>query len=514
MSAGPAAAGDPTAGVAVVLDGSHLGVAQLVEVARNGRRVEYSPAALRRVGAQRRVFELAVERGEAIYGVTTGLGSKVTQAMPPEALAELSAQVVRGRAHALGEALPAEVVRGALVARCASIAHGGSGISPPVGELLLALCNAGVHPVVPSLGSVGASDLCQMAHIGLVVIGEGLAERDGAVLPGADALQRAGLSAVALGVRDGLALCGSSAITVAQSALALHDAGCALAEVELAASCSFEAFRANTNVLHPRVQQARPAPGQAESARRMLELLAGTALGVPGAPRRLQDPISFRCIAVVHGALRAGLGLLSEAVLSELNGAGDNPLVLDEPELGTVVPSGNFHTAALGLALEAVSLSLARVASLSSRRAERLLSGRVSGLPDRLIAEGAQRSGFGPLIKVAHALLAEVAHLATPAPVLSDADSEAEDDASPAPGAARHLRAMLPLVRRVAAIEALVACQALELAAPPVVAEAPRRLLAEVRRSVAPLVEDRPLAGEVEAVAGMLAVLASRPSTA
>jgi histidine ammonia-lyase len=519
----------------LVLGGGQLGVAELVEVARAGRRLAFSPAARRRIVAQHRLVELAVAGGQAVYGVTTGLGSRVTQALAHEALAERGAQIVRGRAHALGEALPTEVVRGALAARCASLAHGGSGISPAVAELLLELCNRNVHPVIPSLGSVGASDLCQMAHVGLVVIGEGSAEQDGNVLSGAEALRRAGLVPAALEVRDGLALCSSSAVTLSQAALGLHDVGRLLGEIELAASCSFEGFRANTNVLHPGVQQARPAPGQGESARRLLELLAGSDLVEAGVPRRLQDPVSFRCLPQVHGALRAALALLGDAVLAELNGAPDNPLVLGDdaelrseadehgtndptqagtrsgravPEVGSVVPSGNFHTAALGLGLETTSLALARVAGLSTRRAQRLLSARVSGLPERLVAEGAQRSGFGPLMKVAHALLGDVVHLATPVPVIAEMDSEAEDDASTAPWAARRLRAMLPLVHRLAAIEALVACQAVELAAPARIAEAPRQLLAEVRNKVPPLLEDRPLAGDVEIVAETLEHLA------
>ncbi|HTW98228.1 MAG TPA: aromatic amino acid lyase [Acidimicrobiales bacterium] len=502
-------------GAPLVLDGSGLGVGELVEAAREGRPLAYSDAARRRIAADHRALESALLAGEAVYGLTTGLGSRVTEAVGVVPASELGARTVRGRAHAVGPPLPAEVVRGALAARCGSIAHGGSGISPTVAELLLEMCNNGVHPLVPSTGSVGASDLCQMAHVGLVVIGEGSAEVEGAMLPGAVALGRAGLAPATLAGRDGLALCSSSAVTAALAALGLHDARAVLGEVELAAACSFEGFRANTNVLSAAVVAARPAPGQQESAARLVALLAGSALFGAEAPRRLQDPISFRCLPQVHGAFRAAAQLLEDALLAELNGTADNPLVTGEDPGGAlpggaeVVPTGNFHTAALGLGLEVTALALARVVGLSVRRVQRLLSAATSGLPPRLVAGGADRSGFGPLLKVAHALLADVAHLATPVPVIAPAESEAEDDASPAPWAARRLREMIPLARRVAAIEALVACQAVDLAAPSSIAAAPRRLLEAVRRRVPPLGDDRPLSSDVEAAAVLLAAISA-----
>lgn len=503
---------------ALVLGGGGLVAGDLVRVARQLRPIAYSPAALRRLSAERRALESALDAGAPVYGVTTGLGTRVTESVASGEAERLSLQTVRGRANAIGEPLPTEVVRAALAARCASFAHGGSGVSPEVAVVLAELCNRGVHPVVPSIGSVGAADLCQMAFIGLVVVGEGSAEVDGEVLPAAEALRRRGLSPARLGVKDGLVLCASSSISLALAALALEDCRKVLDELEASAACSFEGFRANTDVLDPRVQAARPAPGQAASAAALLEVLAGSTLLRPGSARRLQDPISYRCVPQVHGTLRAALGLLAAAVEAELNGVPDNPLVMagsvgtGGTASGEIVPAGNFHTASLALGLEAAALALLRVAALSARRMQRLLSPSVSGLPARLVPrrageDTATRSGFGPLVKVAHALLAELAHLAAPVPLLAEVDSEAEDDASTAPQAARRLRAMLPLAHRLAAVELLVACQAMELAAPPALGRTPRRLLVELRRNVPSLEEDRPLATDIEEAAATLAGL-------
>jgi histidine ammonia-lyase len=481
----------------MIIDGYSLTPAAIVAVARACEPVELDEGARGRVERDRAVVEETLERHDPVYGVSTGLGARSNFVLPPEELAGFSARTVRGRANAVGPSLPRDVVRAALLVRINGIAHGGSGVQSAVLELLLAMLAAGVHPVVPQTGSIGASDLGQMAHIALVTIGEGGAEYRGELLPGQVALQRAGLDAVALAPKDGLALCNSSALTAGTAALAYDDARKLLAAAQLVTALSFEGFRASVAPLDARVQAARPLPGAQACAAQLRELLDGGRLLDPRAARRLQDPLSFRCAAHVHGALRAAMGLLAAAMDPELNGAGDNPLVLGEDR--EILSTGNFNTAALALALDAVALAVFQTASICAQRAQRLLTSSLTGLSENLSPHGLEHSGYAPLIKTMQALVAEVRHLSSP--LCTDPRSGAalvEDDASNAPAAAHRIGRMLDRLRYLLAIETLIAAQAVDLAAPGPIGHGPAVLHAAVRERIAPLDEDRPSSDDVE----------------
>jgi len=483
----------------IVLSGRALTPVEVTAVARHGTSVVFSEDAVERLARDRTVVEEAVAGGEAAYGLTTGLGPRVTYSLPKEELAAFSERTVRGRANGVGPPLSREVVRASVLTRCNQMAHGGSGVQPSVAQLLVEMLNRGVHPEVPEIGSTGISDLCLLAHIGLVVFGEGLAEVDNEVLSGAEALARVGLEPVRLGPKDGLALCSSNAVAAGVAALVYNDASQLLEATHLSAALSFEAFRANMTPLDERAQKARPAPGQARSAERLLGYLEGGLLHDPGHARRLQDPISFRCVSQVHGAFFAALDFLRAPLDAELNGAGDNPLVVAQDE--AIISTGNFHTAGLALALDTVAAAICQTASLAASRSARLLSGALSGLPDNLSSRGPASSGFAPLLKTVHALVAELRHLT--APVASNAqgeESDVEDDATNAALAARRDAMMLDAFRRVIAIEALVAAQGLDLAAPERVGRGALVLQRTVRSYVSSLGEDRPCGSDVAAV--------------
>jgi histidine ammonia-lyase len=484
----------------VNLDGSSLSPAGVAAVARTGERVEVGPSAFERVLRDRRVVDDAVARRLPVYGLTTGLGPRAGFSLPAEELAEFSMRTVRGRANAVGQPLPHEVVRAALVVRCNGIAHGGSGAQPAVLELLVAMLNRRLHPVVPETGSIGASDLNQMAHIALVVIGEGTADLGGELLPGSVALERAGLAPVALGPKDGLALCNSSALSAGSSALAYEDARKLLAAAQVVASLSFEGFRGNTTPLDPRVQAAHPVAEQQACAAQLRDLLAdGRLLDVANA-RRLQDPISFRSVAHVHGALRAAVRLLAGVLDAELNGAGDNPLVLAEDR--AILSTANFATPGLALALDTLALAICQTASISAQRTHRLLASSLTDLPENLSPYGAERSGYAPLVKTAQALLAEVRHLASPLSIDPRVGAAlVEDDSSNASAAARRNTQMLDRLRYVLAIEALVAAQAVDLAAPASIGRGPAALHRAVRAHASRLEEDRPSGPDIERLA-------------
>jgi histidine ammonia-lyase len=481
----------------LALTGRDLSPGGVASIARDGVPVEIDADARERIEAAAAVVGRAAQSATPVYGVTTGLGSRVLESVDGAAAAEYSLRTLRGRATAVGEPLAAELVRAAMAVRLNGLCAGGAGAGAPVADGLAALLNAGVHPRVPRSGSVGAADLCLLAHVGLALIGEGEAELAGEWLPAAQALHRAGLAPVVLGPKDGLAICSSSAVSAGIAALTLVDAQDALEAAQVAAALSMEGFRANLSPLDPRVVAARPAPGQARAAAGLREMLAGGELFEDGAARRLQDPLSFRCASQIHGSMLAALELLAAAVAPELNGAADNPLVLTEDE--EIVSTGNFHVPALALALDAVAIAVAQVATTVAERQARLKSSRLSGLPANLVTGGATHSGFAPLSKTAQALKVEIRHLAAPLAIHSTVGADGvEDDSTSATQAALRLRDQLQRLRLLIAVELVVAAQAVELAAPERMGAGAAAALACVRELVAPLAEDRPLGPDVE----------------
>jgi histidine ammonia-lyase len=482
----------------LALTGQTLTPAGVAEVAHSGRTVEIAPAARARIASARTVLEQALAEGRPVYGLTTGLGARVVDPLPPEQAREQSARIIRGRATAVGEPMPSAAVRAAMLVRLNGFCAGGAGVSQTVADTFAAMLNAGVHPIVPRTGSIGAGDLCLLAHVGLVLLGEGEAELAGERLGGADALRRAGIAVPELGAGDGLAICNSSAIAAGVAALAL-EAGDHLLDVgEIAAALSMEGFRASVWPIAADVAGAHPAPGQEWQAAGLRELLQGGSLLEPGAARRLQDPLSFRCASHVHGALRSALDLLAAAVVAELNGAGDNPLVLPG---GEIVSTGNFHTPALALALDATAIALAQTAAQVAERPARLATERLSGLPANLSLDGNGRSGIAALLKSAQALAVEIRHLAAPFAIDPSFGADGvEDDSTNAAAAAMRLDAQLQLLGRLIALELVCAAQAVDLAAPVGLGRGTAVAHACVRQLVAPLGDDRALGADVERV--------------
>jgi histidine ammonia-lyase len=487
---------------AVVVDGRTLSPAGVAAVALLGARVVLGDEVIPRLARDRAIVDDIVDRQVPAYGVTTGLGSRSSYPLPRSELDLFSARAIRGRANGVGAPLPVPVVRAALLARLNGMAGGGSGVSPAIARLLADMLNAQVHPVIPEVGSIGASDLCQMAHVGLVVIGEGRAELSGEVLDGAAALRRAGLAPARVGPKDGLVLCGASPLAAGCGALALHEAAAVLSLAQAVTALTFEGFRANTSPLDSRVLGLRRAPGQARAAAGLLALLTGGELIDPGHARRVQDPISLRCAAQVHGSLHAALDFGTAALEPELNGCGDNPVVLAETGPGEVLSSGNFHTPALALAFDTLALALTQTAAVSAERMQRLLNPAVSGLPANLSGYGPERSGFAPLAKTAQALVAEIRALSMP--VCTDprygADA-VEDDSTNAALGARRLMTMLAFLTRLLGVEALAAAQAVDLAAPGALGRGPELLHRAIRDVVPRLDDDRPCGADVERVA-------------
>lgn len=489
----------------VVLGGAGVTAAEVHAVAVLDAPVRLAPDVVERLRAERVVVDAAVRDRLPVYGVTTGLGARSHVALEAAELRATSLRTLRGRAVATGEPLPRDVVRAALCCRAASLARGGSGVRPEVAESVLALLGHRVHPVVPSVGSLGSSDLVQMAHVGLVLVGEGAAEVDGSVVDAAEALRTAGLEPLLLEPKEGLALCAGSPLAAGLSALAGHELDGLVRASACVVAATYEAWRAAPGVLDERVLALRAQPGQAEAARLVRAALGGGALLAGGAGRRLQDPVSIRCAPAVLGSVLATAAGLRSAVDAELAGTGDNPVVLD----GAVVSTGNFHTPYLAVALDAAALAVAQDAACSVARLQRLLDPALSDLPLNLSPHAAYSSGLAPLVKVAQAQVARIRHAATPTSTdPRPGAAGVEDDSTNAPLGAERLRRVVGWHRRVLAIEAIAAMQGLDLLPGPArLGSGVARLQAAVRAVSPSLDDDRPLSGDIAAVQTVLAAL-------
>lgn len=483
----------------IVLDATAVTLDQLLAVACAGAPVAAGAVVRERLRAARAVVDRLAASDTPIYGLNSGLGANVGQLLDPAQRTLYQARAIRARSVGIGAAASTAQVRAALFARLCGLAAGGSGISPGVFDALLAMLNAGVHPVVPTTGSIGVADLAPMSHAMLVLVGEGQAEFRGERLAGAEALRRAGLAPAVLGPKDGLALISANSYTVGGAALALADVDAAMRRLDTAAVLSMEGFRANLSPLRSDALSARPAPGIAESAARLHALLEGSALWNDGAARRVQDPLSLRCVPQIHGAVLWAHGQARAHVEAELNGAGDSPLVLVDG--GTLVSTANFHIPGLALAMESLGLAMAQAASACVQRCLRLYSPASSGLPLQLTALGPAHSGFAAMQKTLTALWNQVRHLANPACLDFFPLSEGSEDHAPmAPQVVDKTARIADALVSLAAIELLGAAQAVDLRAmrPDDLGAGARQTYDRVRAQVPRLDEDRPLGPDVD----------------
>ncbi|MBV9077949.1 MAG: histidine ammonia-lyase [Methylobacteriaceae bacterium] len=479
-------------------------IADVLAVARFHAPVAVAPSVDGRLRAARAHVERAVAEGAPVYGLTTGLGAAVDTALPAHDIAAFQARAVAARAVGVGVRLTTEEVRATLLVRLAGLAQGVSGITPGFVPALRDILNAGLHPVAHRTGSLGESDLAPLAELMLPFAGGGEAELDGVVRPGPEALARAGITAPRLGPKDGIALINASAASTALAALAVADLAVALDALTGSAALALEGFRANLSILDPRVVALHPAPGQAEGVDRLRALLAGSALWEPGAARRLQDPLSFRCVAPVHGAALVGLDRAREAVEAELATAGDSPAILAED--GLLLSTVNFDTTALALALGALAQAAAHAAALAPFRIAKLMSEDLTGLPRFLARERGTRTGFATAQKTASALEAEIRRLAVPVgPMTAPVADGIEDYAPMTPLAAEAVRTIADRLRLLAAVELAVAAQAVDLRRDLTLGRGTQAIQGFVRARVAPLAEDRPTGPDFRDLADAIA---------
>jgi histidine ammonia-lyase len=494
----------------VLLDGRSLSLSEILAVADDGAIVGLAREAAARVDASRAVVDRKADGDEAVYGINTGFGALAETAIPRDALGALQLNLLRSHAAGFGEALPVRAVRASMLLRANVLAKGFSGIRRSTLERLIDLLNGGVHPRVPSRGSVGASgDLAPLAHLALVLIGEGHATigQDPRMLSGADALRAAGLEPVALAPKEWLALINGTQPSTAVTVLAVAGAERLARAADIAAALSIDALRGSLHPFDPRIHAARPHAGQSDSASNILRLLSGSAINRSHEHcGRVQDAYSLRCAAQVHGAARDALRFVRTTVMIEANGATDNPMVFAEDDGDEIMSGGNFHGAPVAIAADLASIALAQLVTISERRSDRLVNPALSDLPAFLTSDSGLHSGYMMAQVTAAALVSEIKTLCHPASVDTiPTSANREDHVSMSMGAALKAARALEFATGVIAVEVLCACQAIDLLAPLTTSQALQQVHARVRAIVPRLAGDRPPAPDIEALTQLIA---------
>lgn len=498
--------------MSIALTGNDLTFAQLYAVALEHESVSLSPDAVARMKASRAVVDKLVASGETAYGINTGFGKLASVRISAEQVRQLQINLVRSHACGVGEPLSEGETRAMILLRANALAKGLSGVRPVVVETLCEMLNNGVHPVIPSQGSVGASgDLAPLAHLAQVVIGEGEAIYKNEKMTGAEALKKALMAPVILEAKEGLSLLNGTQGMLALLSLALREADLLADTADVAAALSLDALRGSPGAFDARIMHARAYSGAATTARNLAHLNDGSQIReshrAPEQDTRVQDAYSLRCTPQVQGAVRDSLLQAREIALVELNSATDNPLVfVKEGGSGDIISGGNFHGQPLAMAADHVAIALATLSGISERRVEQMTNPLTSLLPAFLTPDPGLNSGFMIAQVTAAALTSENRALATPHSVDSISTSgNQEDYVSMGMSGARRLEKMLDNLRNILAIELLCACQGIDLLAPLQTGTLAKKAQDAVRLFSPKVVADRPLAPDMGAVAKLIA---------
>lgn len=490
-----------------VIVGNPLSIDDVVAVATRRESVQIAPDLAQRMLPARRVIEDAVASGLTMYGVTTGFGGLANVRIPGDEAEALQRDIVRSHATAVGEPLPTEVVRAMMLLRARTFAFGVSGVRPDIVASFVAMLNAGVHPVVPAQGSLGASgDLALLAHLALPVIGEGSVEYGGEVLGSETALAQTGIEPLKLSYKEGLALVNGTEGMLAMGILVCERAERLARVADIAGAMTLEACLGTDAAFDAELVALRKHPGAQESAANLRSLLEESEIvhSHKDSDHLVQDAYSLRCMPQVHGAYRDGIRYVRSMLEAELASAIDNPTVL--VDRGEVLSGGNFHGEALGLALDHLTLCLTGFATISERRVARLVDPSLNnGLPAFLTDDPGRRSGFMLAQYTSASLVSENRSLSFPAS--SDTISTSagqEDHVSMGMTSARKAAQVLANSEHALAIELLTAGQGIDLRSPLTAAPMTGRALAAVRAVSPRLTEDRSLAPDIGAVRDLI----------
>src|SRR5712692_4218395 len=491
--------------VDVTIEGKELSIAQVLAVARHNAPVKLGDDSIQRIQAARAVIETIAAEDRIVYGITTGFGHLSSVHIPHEQQVELQYNLLRSTAAGVGEPLSEEVVRAMMLLLAASLSRGNSGARIMVIQTLLGMLNGGIHPVIPSRGSVGASgDLAPLAHLALVLVGEGEAYHNGHRCSGAQALQEVGLAPLRLHAKEGLALVNGTHLMEAIAVLALADAQTLMRTAEVACAMSIEGLMGSHIPLDPRIHQRRKQRGQEISAARLRKLVSNSEINASHQNcARVQDPYTLRCAPQVFGAIRDALKYCEDVFERELDAVTDNPLVF--PEDGDVLSGGNFHGQPIALALDMLAIALAQLASFSERRIFNLMGPHdwdESGAPLFLTPNPGLNSGFMITQYVAAALVNEIKLLAHPASIDSISTSAGMEDFNSMGATSAHkVLRIVEQAQQVVAIELMCAAQMLDFRKPLKPGLGVQKAFDIVRSYVEKLEHDRTLAPDIATLA-------------
>ncbi len=448
----------------ILLDGNSLTLDEFIKISRFNYEVQLSKEAVDKVNKGRELVDKFVNKNKVVYGITTGFGKFSDVVITGDETVELQKNLIISHACGVGNPLEDEVVRGIMLLRANALAKGNSGIRLSTLNTLIDMINKKVHPIIPEKGSLGASgDLAPLAHMVLVMIGEGEAMYNGVKMLGKEAMEKAGIPIVILTSKEGLALINGTQVMTSIGALTIYDSINLSKIADILSALTIEALNGIVDAFDPRVHHIRPHKGQISTAKNLLNLLSGSSMVTKQGELRVQDAYSLRCIPQIHGASKDCFEYVKDKIEIEINSATDNPLIFHEEE--DVISGGNFHGQPMAIALDFLGIGLAELANLSERRLERLVNPSLSnGLPAFLIEKGGVNSGFMIVQYAAAALVSENKILAHPASVDSiPSSANQEDHVSMGTIAARKSREILKNTRMVLGMEILAACQGIDL---------------------------------------------------
>lgn len=484
----------------VTLTGQTLTFAEVRKVLFDGEKVVYSEESMRKVQESRKAVEKIVAEERVVYGITTGFGKFSDVFIGKDDVEALQLNLIRSHACGVGEPFPEVVSRAMILLRANALLKGFSGVRPVVIERLLDLVNAGIHPVIPQQGSLGASgDLAPLSHLALVLIGEGEVFYKGERTSAIQALTKESIFPITLTAKEGLALINGTQAMTAMGVVAYLEAEKLAYQTELIASVTIEGLRGIIDAFDEDIHLARGYREQVEVAERIRDHLSDSSLTTRQGELRVQDAYSIRCIPQVHGATWQTLNYVKEKLEIEMNAATDNPLIFDDGE--KVLSGGNFHGQPIAFAMDFLGIAMAELANISERRIERLVNPQLNDLPPFLSPEPGLQSGAMIMQYVAAALVSENKTLAHPASVDSiPSSANQEDHVSMGTIGARHAYQIITNTRQVLAIEAICGMQAAEIRGIEKMAKATSSFLEEGRKIVPFISEDRVFSKDIEAM--------------
>ncbi|WP_455661333.1 histidine ammonia-lyase [Pradoshia sp.] len=486
------------------IDGNSLTLCEIERVLYDKEQVAVAEEAIKGILDARSLVERKLKEGKIVYGINTGFGKLSETTISNEHVRDLQVNLIRSHACGVGEPFSEPITRLMLLLRANALAKGYSGIRMELIQLLIDCLNHGVHPVIPSKGSLGASgDLAPLSHLALVLIGEGEAIYQGRRYPGMVALQKAGLKAIELEAKEGLALINGTQAMAASGVIAYIE-GKRLADfADGIASLTLESLRGVLDPFLPMTHEVRPFKEQQDVAKRICAYVDGSGLMTRQGEVRIQDAYSLRCIPQVHGAIQQVLSYVEDKLTIEINAATDNPLIF--PETDQVISGGNFHGQPLAFAMDFLGIAISELANISERRIERLVNPQLNDLPPFLSANPGLESGLMITQYVAASLVSENKVLAHPSSVDSiPSSANQEDHVSMGATAARHALSILENARKVLAIEWICAAQAADFRGMEKLAPKTRKLYDYVRKRVAYAASDRSFSFDIDKMANEL----------